>query len=76
MLENLEPTQKLLPCKVRTIAESLDAKDRGILENALTDSRWSPYSLSSRLSERGLILSDKSIRKHQLQQCSCKQLGQ
>jgi hypothetical protein len=76
MLENLEPTPKLLPCKVRTIAESLDAKDRAILEKALTDSKWTPYSLSSRLSERGLVLSDKSIRKHQLQHCSCKQSGQ
>lgn len=75
MLENFEPESKLLPCKVRTIAESLDAKDRAILEAALSDDRWTPHSLSTGLANRGLVLSDKSIRKHQLKQCSCKDLG-
>jgi hypothetical protein len=75
MLENLEPTQKLLPCKIRTIAESLEAKDRAILESALIDTRWTPYALATALSDRGLLVSDRSIRKHQLQQCSCTKLG-
>lgn len=75
MLENLEPATKLLPCKVRTVAETLEPKDRKILEDALADEKWTPYSLSAALGQRGLILSDKSIRKHQMTQCSCSKVG-
>jgi hypothetical protein len=75
MLENLEPVSKALPCKVRTIREGLEPKDRSILEEALSDARWTPYSLSTALSSRGLVISDRSIRKHQLEQCSCTNLG-
>jgi hypothetical protein len=75
MLENLEPVSKVLPCKIRTVAETLDAKDRAILDAALKDSKWTPYSLASALQQRGLAVNDKSIRKHQLEQCSCKLLG-
>jgi plasmid stability protein len=75
MLENLQPIAKLPSCKVRTLAESLEAKDRAILENALTDSKWNPNSLSVALKQRGIELANKLIRKHQLQRCSCAQLG-
>ena len=75
MLENLQPIAKLPSCKVRTLAESLDAKDRAILESALTDSRWNPNSLSVALKQRGIELANKLIRKHQLEQCSCSKIG-
>jgi hypothetical protein len=75
MLENLKPAVKLLPCRVRATLEALDPKDKVILESAMADPAWTPHSLSIALFERGLSLSDKSIKKHQIQQCSCKQLG-
>lgn len=75
MLENLQPIAKLPSCKVRTITQSLEAKDRKILETALTDNKWTPHSLSVALEQRGIALADKIIRKHQLQRCSCAQLG-
>jgi hypothetical protein len=75
MLENLEPPVKLLSCKVRTISETLTEKDRKILLEALKDDKWTSYTLSVALSQRGISLGDKSIRKHQQSQCSCAQLG-
>lgn len=75
MLENLEPPVKLLPCKVRTVLEGLDTKDRAILQDAMTSDKWTPWTLSASLADRGLILNDKAIRRHQIQQCSCSQLG-
>jgi hypothetical protein len=75
MLENLRPPQKVLPCRVRTITDGLDPQDAKILESAIKDPNWTPYSLSYALSQRGLSVSDRSIKKHQIEQCSCKQLG-
>jgi hypothetical protein len=75
MLENLEPITPLRSCKVRTIMESLETKDRETLEKALVDPRWTPYSLSTALEKRGLALADKLIRKHLNAECTCKQLG-
>jgi hypothetical protein len=75
MLENLEPVAIPRTCKVRTTIESLEPKDRAILENALSDSRWTPHSLSTALAQRGIALADKLIRKHQVERCSCQQLG-
>lgn len=75
MLENLEPKVKILPCRVRTTIQALDPKDATILESAIVDPKWTPHNLSLALFERGLSLSDKSIKKHRIQQCSCKQLG-
>jgi hypothetical protein len=75
MLEDLEPSPNLRNCKVRTVIESLEAKDRAILEHALTDSKWTPHSLSTALAQRGIALADKLIRRHQVQRCSCQELG-
>lgn len=75
MLENLEPVVNVLPCKVRTTLKQLEAKDAEILNKALSDDRWTAYSLSRALSERGLALSDKVISKHQSNGCSCAKIG-
>lgn len=75
MLENLEPPVKLLSCKVRTISETLSIEDRKVLSEAVADDKWTAYTLSAALAQRGISLGDKSIRKHQQNQCSCGQLG-
>ena len=75
MLENLEPTIKPRSCKVRTVMESLDTKDRDTLQKALTDSRWTAHALSVALEQRGLALAGKLIGKHRKRKCTCEQLG-
>jgi hypothetical protein len=72
MLEDLTPPVKRTPCKVRTILQQLDEKDEGILLKALTDDEaWSGNALARALSQRGLIITEKPIRKHRNSECSC-----
>jgi hypothetical protein len=75
MLENLEPIPKPRNCKVRTILQSLEPKDREILQKALTDPRWSAHALSVALGHRGLDLAGKLIGVHRKRKCTCEQLG-
>jgi hypothetical protein len=75
MLENLEPPVKIASCKVRTVLEDLEAKDRDTLAKALVDQRWTPHALSVALEQRGLALAGKLIGRHQKRKCSCEQLG-
>ena len=72
MLEDLTPPVKRTPCKVRTILEQLDEKDQSILLAALADDEaWSGNSLARALSQRGLVITEKPIRKHRNRECSC-----
>jgi hypothetical protein len=75
MLENLEPNLKARTCKVRTILESLETKDRDTLSKALSDPRWTANGLSVALEQRGIALAGKLITKHQKRKCTCEQLG-
>ena len=71
MLEDLTPPVRMHSCKVRTIAESLTDKDRGILMQAVDDEAWSFKTLSNELAKRGLVLTDSGIAKHRRRQCAC-----
>jgi hypothetical protein len=75
MLENLEPLTPLRTCKVRTVMDTLETKDREILSEALVDPRWRPNSLSVALKQRGIDLANKLIRKHQVGDCTCPKIG-
>ncbi len=73
MLENLEPIQKVLPCKVRTIIESLNESDRDILIAALTDTtKWQDWPLYKALEQRGVQVSPNVLIKHRRNLCSCR----
>ena len=73
MLEDLTPPARVTPCAVRTILEQLDESDQTILLNALADTEaWSNSSLARALTDRGLRISEKPIRKHRSRYCSCK----
>ena len=66
------PPVRRTPCKVRTILEQLDENDRGILVKALADDdAWSGNALGRALSQRGLVITEKPIRKHRNRECSC-----
>ena len=71
MLEGMEPQFKKQPCKVRTILESLEPKDREILNQALADSQWTAGAVARELTQRGLPISDKPVLAHKRKGCSC-----
>lgn len=72
MLENLMPPAKGYTCRVRTILEQLDAKDKAILVAALADVHsWPAKTLSNALSARELKVTDNSISRHRKGLCSC-----
>ena len=71
MLEGLTPQVRKSSCKVRTILESLDAKDQAILVAALANEDWTSNALARELTSRGLTISDKPIMVHRRKECSC-----
>lgn len=71
MLEDMKQPVKILPCKIRTIAESLNEKDKEILLKAAIDPNWQPYVLMKELKKREIEVSDRTIRTHRNKECSC-----
>lgn len=72
MLENLKPTVKKTPCKVRTVLESLNELDAQILEAAVLDSaKWKVKTLADELRTLGIVISEKPITTHRARLCSC-----
>jgi hypothetical protein len=71
MLENMNPTSRQYPCKMRTIIESLKDADRKILVEALESPLWNNSALTTALNERGLKVSRYSVDSHTRKQCSC-----
>jgi aspartokinase len=73
MLEGLTPPERVFSCLVRKLRESLDESDQRILDLAIADGdSWPSKTLAVALTERGLPISDKPIRKHRAGLCSCK----
>ena len=72
LLDGLAPKQKVLACKVRDIAATLEPDDAKILLDAAMDTKWGYTVLSSALGERGIELSDKVIKRHRTNACSCR----
>jgi hypothetical protein len=76
MLEDLEPPVRQFSCRVRTVSESLDAKDAKILEQALiSPDVWASRTLSIELKKRGLLVSDNAIGNHRKKSCACFRLN-
>jgi hypothetical protein len=71
MLENMKPTARLYPCKIRSILDSLDEKDKKVLLDALDSPLWNTGALTTALNERGLKISRYSVNSHTRKQCSC-----
>jgi hypothetical protein len=73
MLEGLQPEKIVTPCAVRTLSEKLDDSDKNILRDALSNRDvWGHAPLARALTDRGLSISEKAIRKHRNRLCSCK----
>ena len=71
MLEDLKPPVKILSCKVRAIAETLDDKDAVIFREACESNLWQPFVLSRELRKKGIQISDRTIKNHRIKDCSC-----
>ena len=71
MLENMKPTTRQYPCKIRSILESLSDADRKVLTDALDSPLWNNSALTTALNERGLKVSRYSVDSHTRKQCSC-----
>ena len=71
MLEGLQPPKKIPACKVRSVLESLDVKDKEILKQALNDAEWPHSTLTYELNKRGIEISEQPVRTHRIGRCSC-----
>jgi hypothetical protein len=71
MLEDLIPPGRTYACKVRTVAEGLEPKDKDILIAAVNNSDWNFKTLSNELAKRGITIVDTGIAKHRRKQCAC-----
>lgn len=71
MLEDLVP-KPANSCKVRTIADELDEKDRKIFTEAINNTEaWLAKTLAKELTKRGLKIVGETIQKHRRGECSC-----
>lgn len=72
MLEDMKPILRRPACKVRTIMDELDVKDREIFDAAVRNvDEWSALTLSAELRKRGLSIGGETIRVHRRGECSC-----
>jgi len=77
MLEHLEddPRPRIYPCAVRDTLRQLDDANSDRLITAIWDKeKWSAWRLHKELKEAGLNVSDKAIKKHREDLCSCRHL--
>lgn len=71
MLEDLKPPTKQHACKIRTIAQQLEEKDREIFLEAVMSEAWRYKTLSDELAKRGIAVIDASIKAHRIKACGC-----
>lgn len=72
MLEDMVPEVKVTSCKVRKIAIEMSVEDNAILTAALDNMEdWSSNGLARALCQRGVIITEKPIRRHRNKECSC-----
>ena len=71
MLEDLFIPVKHTPCRVRTVKEEIPEKDALILEDAVMNPEWPCGTLQNALLNKGLVVSEKVIKKHREKRCSC-----
>jgi len=72
MLEDMVPEVRVTPCKVRKVAAEMSVEDNAILTAALDNVEdWSSNALARALCQRGVIITEKPIRRHRNKECSC-----
>jgi len=71
MLEDLKPPARHFTCKVSTVLEQLEAKDKEIFLAAVMSPEWKYKTLSNELAKRGIVVTDTTIKAHRTKACSC-----
>jgi hypothetical protein len=72
MLEGLTPKTKEALCfLMKKAAIELSDEDIRILNDAITDNRWSDNALADALTSKGFIISRGVITKHRTGKCAC-----
>lgn len=73
-LEQLRPrTGGITQCKISRFLDTLDDKDRNILETALADNvRWSTNGLHIALTKKGVDIGYQVIYRHRRGTCVCR----
>ena len=71
MLENLQPKSERYTCAMARLLDKLSKTDREILENALTDRRWTGHALVSELRARELPIGNNDFYRHKRKECTC-----
>lgn len=71
LLDDLQPGQKVLSCKVRKTIESLEPSDAEILAKAIIDPAWKTLALANALNAKGVPVGENAIRRHRSKACSC-----
>jgi hypothetical protein len=72
MLEDLKPPTAHRSCKAGQVLDSLEAKDRAILETAIASPDvWPIKTLSRELRKRNIELSETPIANHRNKSCVC-----
>lgn len=75
LLDSLEPKRRITPCRIRTVLNELDEKDREKLTAALAnDMAWPHYTLSKNLRLLGVSVSADAITRHRAGVCSCSKI--
>lgn len=72
MLENLTPTVKRGSCRIRSLYEDLEPSDSKLLRQYIDDEiSWTSWGLAAALSQRGIKIDHKTIKRHRDKICSC-----
>lgn len=71
LLDDIEMPARNLPCRVRTVINSLEKSDQKILADLVMNKDWPVQTLEHALKKKGVDLSGSSIRKHRARNCSC-----
>lgn len=71
LLDDLSLEAKRRTCKVQTVAQEMDDKDRAIFLDAVMDLRWPAKRLEGELKKRNVQISDTPINAHRGKTCSC-----
>lgn len=74
LLDDLkQPPPRVFGCRIREIAEGLDADDAKIFLEAVDNPKWSIIGLSQALRTKGIRVSESPIKAHRIQSCTCYQ---
>jgi hypothetical protein len=71
LLSDLQLPKRQWPCAVRTVADTLEPADQDILLAAVMNPEWQYLSLERALAQKGVTLSQNTIKRHRLKGCSC-----